>query len=197
MEVDVTSGIHFDHGMDKMISVFGINVYKRWDVELWALVHGASVFAEYLDSDEDGTTANPEVISEMLSSDFKEGLAIINERGAIGSGDYKDSFWGVSRVEGQDCLSCEGSYQRQTIEEMFHVITQVLKLSTPVSLVVSPGPNSGWRANRPTATASTVRIAPQIAYTTIVRDQTTAYSYQKVVTVPTITLHPVANPEGA
>ena len=41
MEVDVTSGIHFDHGMDKMISVFGINVYKRWDVELWALVHGA------------------------------------------------------------------------------------------------------------------------------------------------------------
>ena len=34
-------------------------------------------------------------------------------------------------------------------------------------------------------------------YTTIVRDQTTAYSYQKVVTVPTITLHPVANPEGA
>ena len=46
MVVNVTSGIHFDHGMDKMISVFGINVYKRWDVEWWALVHGASVFAE-------------------------------------------------------------------------------------------------------------------------------------------------------
>ena len=139
MVVDVTSGIHFDHGMDKMISVFGINVYKRWDVELWALVHGASVFAEYLDSDEDGTTDNPEVISEMLSSDFKEGLAIINERGDIGSGDYKDSFWGVSRVEGQDCLSCEGSYQRQTIEEMFHVITQGLEIIYPSVFGSEPG----------------------------------------------------------
>jgi len=139
MVVDVTSGIHFDHGMDKMISVFGINVYKRWDVELWALVHGASVFAEYLDSDEDGTTDNPEVISEMLSSDFKEGLAIINERGDIGTGDYKDSFWGVSRVEDQDCLSCEGSYQRQTIEEMFHVITQGLEIIYPSVFGSEPG----------------------------------------------------------
>jgi hypothetical protein len=52
---EVTSGIHFDRGMDKKISIFGINVYKYQDAELWALVHAATILAEYLDSDEDGT----------------------------------------------------------------------------------------------------------------------------------------------
>lgn len=136
---EVTSGIHFDRGMDKKISVFGINVYKYRDADLWALTYAATVLAEYLDSDEDGAVDDPAVIAALISSDGKEGLAVLNERGDVGSGDYKDSFWGISRVGGQACLACEGGFHQQTLEEFHHAVYHGFEIAYPSVFGSEPG----------------------------------------------------------
>ena len=139
MVEEVTSGIHFERGMDKKIAIFGINVFKYRDAELWALVHAATILAEYLDSDEDGTVDDPAVVAALTSSDRKEGVAVLNKRGDVGSGDYKDSFWGITRVGGQACLDCEGHFRRQTIEEFHHAIYHGLEMAYPSTFGSVPG----------------------------------------------------------
>lgn len=136
---DVTSGIHFEKGMDQKIAIFGINVYKYQDAESWALVHAATILAEYLDSDEDGAVDDPAVVAALMSDDRKEGVAILNKRGDVGSGDYKDSFWGITRVGGQACLDCEGHFRQQTIEEFHHALYHGLEIAYPSAFGSVPG----------------------------------------------------------
>lgn len=128
---NVTSGIHFENGMDQKINVFGIPVYKHHDAAPWALAYGAAVLAEYLDSNEDGQPDDPAVVAALTSDDRKEGVAILNQRGDIGSGPYKDSFWGISRVGGQTSLDGEGHFKRQTLEEFHHALYHGLEIAYP------------------------------------------------------------------
>ncbi|MEM7384510.1 MAG: hypothetical protein AAF514_06145, partial [Verrucomicrobiota bacterium] len=136
---EVTTGIHFEKGMDRKIVVFGVPVYKYRDAAPWALFYGAAVLAEYLDSDEDGKPDDPDVIAALTSSDHKEGVAILNQRGDVGSGDYKDSFWGISRVGGQTSLEGEGHFKRQTIEEFHHAFYHGLEIAYPSVFGSEPG----------------------------------------------------------
>jgi hypothetical protein len=135
----VTSGIHFKKGMDQKISIYGINVYKHKDAASWAFSYGATVLADYLDSDEDGQPDDPAVIAALTSVERKEGVAILNQRGDIGSGHYKDSFWGISRVGGQTSLDSEGHFKRQTIEEFHHAFYHGLEIAYPSVFGTEPG----------------------------------------------------------
>ena len=136
---DVKPGIHFENGMDQKITIFGINVYKHKEAEMWALMHAATILAEYLDSDENGMVDDPAVIVALRSSDRKDGVAVLNKRGDIGSGGYKDSFWGITRVGGQACLDCEGHFRQQTIEEFHHAVYHGLEIAYPSVFGNEPG----------------------------------------------------------
>ena len=125
--------------MDQKIAIFRINVYKYQDAESWALVHAATILAEYLDSDEDGMVDDPAVVDALMSSDRKDGVAVLNKRGDIGSGDYKDSFWGITRVGEQACLDGEGHFCQQTIEEFHHALYHGLEIAYPSAFGSVPG----------------------------------------------------------
>ena len=125
--------------MDQKIAIFGINVYKHKDAAPWAFLYGATVLADYLDSNEDGLVNDPAVVVALTSAKRKDGAAILNQRGDVGSGDYKNSFWSITRVGGQTSLEGDGYFQRQTIEEFHHTLYHGLEIAYRSVFGTEPG----------------------------------------------------------
>jgi len=66
-------GARVEGGFTKQVEVFGIHIYATEKTGDDKILHAASVLAEYLDNDEDGTPDNPLVVDAML----KVGSSII------------------------------------------------------------------------------------------------------------------------
>ena len=107
----------------KTTEVFGIKIYATENVENEKLLHAASVLAEYLDNDEDGTVDNQKIINKLI--DRKVWLLITqdeNERAIrippIGYFRFQDLYdEEISIINGRPRFDA-------TLEEVLHLITQ-------------------------------------------------------------------------
>jgi len=119
--------------------VFGVPVRAAADVPIWALEYSWKVLAQYLDSDMDGNADDKELVKALISSGWQLGFAVLKCRGTIGRGKLKDSWFSISRTQGQPSLDADSKFQRQTLEEMHHGIYHGLELAYPSVFGPYPG----------------------------------------------------------
>jgi len=126
----VSSGTHFEHGFDKMMTLLGIEIYKHSAVPDWALHYAATVIGDYLDSDMDGVPDDAK-IANVLSDPVtligqKLTIAVAETNDVFTTSEFKDSFLAITRTYGQECLECPGGYKRNAIEELNHAVFMML-----------------------------------------------------------------------
>ena len=124
------------------------------------------------------------MIAALLSIDQKDGVAVLNQRRDIGSGHYKDghykdSFWGTDRVGAQTCLECEGSFQRQTIEEFHHALYHGLEIAFPSVVGPEPGTELMVAVEQAYGDCEFCSDCAPDANTTTAKGRMTARSYQE------------------
>merc|ERR1711998_23971 len=118
---------------DRSRNVFGITLRATPDLPAWALDHAEAVFAQYLDSNEDGIADYPLLVAYLTqyvgqpgAVGRKRDYAVIQCRGDIGSGQLKDILFGVTRTGGQTTLAGDTEYLKVAIEEFHHTVHTAL-----------------------------------------------------------------------
>lgn len=109
----------------KKTTVFGISVFATSSVSNTAIQHVASVLAEYLDSNSDGTPNDSAVVSQLQNNN----VAMVvfanqsDEESFASSNDLNFDFVGMFEEEIVSPNGTDGQFDA-TLEEVLHMVTQ-------------------------------------------------------------------------
>jgi hypothetical protein len=107
---------------DRFVTVFGATVYASADVPEAKLMHAASVFAEYIDNDEDGEAddlALPESYAEVNAALLMFATLEAMEASGVFDDVWLDDVWGQGH-SAQETLPDDGF--DITLEEVLHLV---------------------------------------------------------------------------
>lgn len=110
---------------NKKATVFGINVYARPNVTTANLIRSASILAEYLDSDEDGTPNSQEVVT-LIAANGSLGLFLNEDDAELVFGQAGALLDGMQGLYQNEIVSPNGAGNEfdASLEEILHVVTQ-------------------------------------------------------------------------
>ena len=105
--------------------MFGIKIYATENVENEKVLHAASILAEYLDNDEDGTADNQRIINKLIDKNAWILMVEGEEESRAAIRIPPIGKWFFLELYGEEVSIINGSPRFDaSLEEILHLITQ-------------------------------------------------------------------------